>query len=212
MKIVRNRKGVHKMVPMDLIDANPWRNLEDFPLEQNRLDALKASMADTGVWPRIMVREVGGRYQQVFGHHQFDVMEDFGIDKADVFITDMTDLEMKQALGHENGDGTASSFSNVVNAVMVARDHIEMTVLQPIIDALGDEAFEITEEKVDPVCVNAYWREFFSDVSRLSQALNSEDIDRLGVGIENISKFFNGGIKTTYIRQALSGSAVPVAA
>lgn len=126
-----NRKAELIEVPMGKIDPNPWRKLDEFPLEPHRLDALDASIQKTGIWPRILARKVGDRYEQAFGHHQIELMRRHGLKTCYLLVTEFSDGDMVQTLAHENGDPSTVSGSHVRNAVSAARDYLEQTVLIP---------------------------------------------------------------------------------
>ena len=43
-------------VPMDAIDANPFRRLGDYPYVERKIDALKRSIEDVGLWEGVIAR------------------------------------------------------------------------------------------------------------------------------------------------------------
>ena len=55
------------------VDANPHRILGDYPCDEKKIDALRRSYDEVGMWPGgVVARKVGNRYQIAFGHHRVE--------------------------------------------------------------------------------------------------------------------------------------------
>jgi len=89
---------------LDLIDANPMRRLPDYPYNSEKIDALRRSIADVGLWEGVIARRAGRRYQIAFGHHRIEAARrELGNEgKAPLIIRDLSDEEMLQFMGREN--------------------------------------------------------------------------------------------------------------
>ncbi len=58
-------------VPMSKIVANPYRHMENYPINQEKVDLLVASMAKTGFWENMIGRERNGHVELAYGHHRW---------------------------------------------------------------------------------------------------------------------------------------------
>ena len=52
------------------IAANPFRNIDKYPINQDKVDALRESMQSTGYWGNIVARAVNGKFEIAYGHHR----------------------------------------------------------------------------------------------------------------------------------------------
>jgi len=88
---------------------NPFRELEDFPLDREKIDKLKESITATGFWGTIVARKKGSAYEIAFGHHRKASLEELqteGIigktEKVDIIVRELTNEEMIQLMAREN--------------------------------------------------------------------------------------------------------------
>jgi hypothetical protein len=84
------------------IDANPFRALADYPYVETKIDALKHSIEDVGLWPGVIARKKGNRYQIAFGHHRIEAARQSELKRVPLIIEDLTDKQMLQYMGREN--------------------------------------------------------------------------------------------------------------
>jgi ParB/RepB/Spo0J family partition protein len=98
-------------VRVDLIDANPWRNLKRYPFVESKVDALVRSIKDVGLWEGIIVRKVGSRYQLAFGHHRWRAAKKARLKTIPVIVRDLDDADMVRFMGRENLEDWHSDFS-----------------------------------------------------------------------------------------------------
>jgi ParB-like chromosome segregation protein Spo0J len=87
---------MHKAVPLSLIDPNPFRAMDRYPINQDKIAALMASMNRTGYWGNVVARKAGDRYQLAYGHHRWIAFKKkFGKDATmQPIVSDLTDEEM----------------------------------------------------------------------------------------------------------------------
>lgn len=98
------------------LDPNEYRNLGTYPVIRNKVDALKASITTVGMWPSIIVRErPGGRYEKAFGHSRQIAAEELGMKEVPVIVMDLTDEQMVQYMGRENGEDYATDIEVLLN-------------------------------------------------------------------------------------------------
>jgi hypothetical protein len=105
-----------KMVPIDRIDANPYRDLDSYPIIEAKVEALKVSFRTVGLWPSIVVRPKGStRYEQAFGHQRMAAATDLEIKEVPVIVADLSNEQMVQYMGRENGEDYSADFLIMLN-------------------------------------------------------------------------------------------------
>jgi ParB/RepB/Spo0J family partition protein len=113
-----------RMVSIDKIDVNPYRNLHYYPLIPAKIEALKASFSTVGVWPSIIGRPApNGKIQQAFGHQRIAAAKDLGIAEVPVIVSELTDEQMVQYMGRENGEDYNADFLIMLNTWEAGQDY-----------------------------------------------------------------------------------------
>jgi ParB family chromosome partitioning protein len=90
------------MVPVGVIDANPFRLLGEYPYVERKLEALQRSFKDVGIWEGVIARPKGNRHQLAFGHHRIEAARRNGIKEVPLVVRELTDEQMLQFMGREN--------------------------------------------------------------------------------------------------------------
>ena len=104
-----------KQVGVTSIDANPHRDLDTYPWIESKVEALCRSIDAVGLWEGIIVRPVGKRYQLAFGHHRLEAAKRNGIAKVKVIVRDLSDQQMLEFMGRENGEDYSTDFLVMLN-------------------------------------------------------------------------------------------------
>jgi len=102
-------------VSIHAIDANPFRCLAEYPWIEPKIEALQRSIADVGFWEGVIVRKVGDRYQLAFGHHRIEAAKRSDLRSVRLVVRDLTDEQMLQFMGRENGEDYKSDFNIMLN-------------------------------------------------------------------------------------------------
>jgi ParB-like nuclease domain len=92
------------------IQPNPFRNIDNYPINQEKVEELKRSMDRTDYWGNILGRLVDGKPEIAYGHHRrVAMLEKFGDSHmVDIIIRDLHDDDMIQIMASENMDAWAS--------------------------------------------------------------------------------------------------------
>lgn len=109
------------------LHSNPFRNLEKYPVRQERVDGMKQSILDTGYWKNILVRNQNGKVEMAYGHHRkAALVELHGEDHSiDVIVDRMDDSMMLRRMANEN-DRAAELETDVADAsVEAAREYLK---------------------------------------------------------------------------------------
>jgi hypothetical protein len=105
-----------RMVPINQIDANPYRDLDSYPIIEAKVEALKVSFKTVGIWPSIVARPKGSaRYEQAFGHQRMAAAADLEIREVPVIVADLSNEQMVQYMGRENGEDYSADFLIMLN-------------------------------------------------------------------------------------------------
>jgi hypothetical protein len=101
-----------KTVSLSSLDPNPLRHLSRYPFNDDKLDALRRSIRDVGLWEGVIARKTGGRYQIAFGHHRVEAgRKELGKEaRIPVIVRDLTDVQMLQFMGRENMEDYNADF------------------------------------------------------------------------------------------------------
>ena len=86
-------------VELSSIDPNPHREVK---FVESKIDALMRSIADVGMWPGMIARQVGNRYQIPFAHHRLEAARRLKKKTVPLIIQDLSDEKMIAMLGREN--------------------------------------------------------------------------------------------------------------
>ena len=104
-----------KQVSVTSIDANPHRDLDTYPWIESKVEALCRSIDAVGLWEGIIARPAGKRYQLAFGHHRLEAAKRNGIAKVKVIVRDLSDQQMLEFMGRENGEDYSTDFLVMLN-------------------------------------------------------------------------------------------------
>jgi hypothetical protein len=105
--------------PIKSIKPNPFRDPENFPIQADKIEALRESIRATGYWCNILARLVDGVAEIAYGHHRIEALrEEFGEDhEVELIIRDISDQHMLQMLSRENREEWKTSASFEIKVV-----------------------------------------------------------------------------------------------
>jgi ParB/RepB/Spo0J family partition protein len=84
------------------LSPNPFRNIENYPINREKVDALKTSINQTSFWDNIVARKNGRNYQIAYGHHRLIALKEIGISEVDIPVRDLDDATMLRMMADEN--------------------------------------------------------------------------------------------------------------
>jgi hypothetical protein len=113
-----------KILVKDL-HSNPFRDVTRYPINADKVAALKASMQETGFWDNIVARPApnGKGYEAAYGHHRISVLHDLKIKEIDIPIRELSDETMLRMMANENMEewgASAAVVQETVRAVVLA--------------------------------------------------------------------------------------------
>ena len=52
------------------LETNPYRDMENYPINEEKVQRLADSINQTGFWDNILARKQNGKIQIAYGHHR----------------------------------------------------------------------------------------------------------------------------------------------
>jgi hypothetical protein len=131
-------------VPLDQIVWNPWRDKTLFPIDDEHVAGLRASITEHGFFQTLKGRRRGGKVELGCGHSRFEAAKlRPKLDSIPIYVDDIDDDQMLRLMTDENALQAGGNPGAVMNEVAaVTRRLIEGLEISPTI--VGDvvKAFE----------------------------------------------------------------------
>jgi hypothetical protein len=98
---------------------NPFRRLEEYPIDREKVEVLKESIAATGFWGTIVGRQVVDWVEIAFGHHRLVAIRETheGSDEVEIIVRSLTNEQMVQIMAQENREEWGASIWTYVETV-----------------------------------------------------------------------------------------------
>lgn len=113
-------------VPLGDIEKNPFRHFETYGLQAWKIDELKESMKETGVWENIVGRRrKDGKVEIAYGHHRVAAAKALRLKTIPIIIKDLSDDRMRKMMIRENREQWRCVPAAIDDAVQAARDFLE---------------------------------------------------------------------------------------
>lgn len=95
---------MQQTVLVSQLRPNPFREMDRYPIQRDKVDALRESFRSTGFWGNIVARQNGKGYEIAYGHHRLLALkEELGVRaKVSVIIQDLSDEVMLKMMIREN--------------------------------------------------------------------------------------------------------------
>lgn len=105
------------------IRPNPFRNMERYPIDREKIEKLRASFKKTGFWGNVVCRLVDGKPEIAYGHHRWIAMKEERLGEVDLIVRKLSDDDMLHIMADENmqeWDTSALIDQETVRAVVEA--------------------------------------------------------------------------------------------
>jgi ParB-like chromosome segregation protein Spo0J len=115
---------------------NPFRDIDNYPIVREKIEALKASIGSTGFWDNIVARNLDGTVEIAYGHHRIVALREvLPIDaEIELIIRDLDDATMLRIMADENMSEWTSSAAieqETISAVVRAYAQDRITLSKP---------------------------------------------------------------------------------
>ncbi len=124
-----------KEVAVSKIKPNPFRKMDRYPIDRDRVKELKNSMNTTGWWSNIVGRESNGGIEIAYGHHRLVALKEaYGTKtKVDLLVTKLDDAMMLKIMAHENQEDWKTMAS------------VEQETVRAVVEAYGKEIIDLPQ-------------------------------------------------------------------
>lgn len=131
------------------IKHNPYRDLDKFPINRAKVDALKESIQQTDFWDNLLARPenndpeadltlIAGYNEEApiflvelaYGHHRLVAVQELGIKEIDIPVKHIDDKTMLKIMANENKGDWAGDMSVILETVRQARKFLVDNVAQ----------------------------------------------------------------------------------
>lgn len=119
---------------------NPFRRIEHYKLNEEKIIALQESFKATGLWPIIIARwqnGTGSKVEIAYGHHRLEAAKrSFGLDgKMGIIVNSVSDEQMLKMMANENLEDWGAEFI------------VTMETVQATVEAFGEGLIALPEPK-----------------------------------------------------------------
>lgn len=166
------------------INPNPFRHIENYPIQKEKVAALRESIGETGFWDNIVARQNNGSIEIAYGHHRMEALrQEFnGNHEIDLIIRDLDDSHMLKIMARENMEEWGTSA------------WIEMETVKAVVEAFGEGKIQL--QKPSKLGAAAQFRKAPS-FAKLEQGESRGDTSRLynSVTIANFIGWYPDKVK-----------------
>ena len=164
------------------LHSNPYRHMEKYPIQRDKVEALKTSIGETEFWDNVLARKNGAIYEIAYGHHRLTALQELKIKEVDIPVKEIDDAKMIRIMANENMDDWKSSPAVVNETVSVAKEFIDA---------------EMAKAET--------WKDANKSISVLFDNQHSfEQTKNQGAGQNTILRFLGGNWKQWMIQNALA--------
>lgn len=109
------------------LKPNPYRDMDNYPINQDKMQHLAASIKQTGFWDNVIARKSNGEIQIAYGHHRLEALKKVmkPTDEVEVPIKDLTDALMIQIMAKENDDDQKTLPKIIDETIRVTRQFLK---------------------------------------------------------------------------------------
>lgn len=111
-------------VKVDNLKPNPFRRIDKYPINRDKVEALKTSINETDFWDNILARSSGKFFEIAYGHHRLFALRELGVKEIDIPVKDIPDGKMIQIMANENLQDWQQSPAVINETVHAAMDYL----------------------------------------------------------------------------------------
>jgi hypothetical protein len=95
---------MNKQVAIKDLLPNPFRNIEHYPIQREKIEALIESIGATTFWDNLVGRERNGKIEIAYGHHRLVALKEMYklTHEIGINIRDFNDSDMLRSMAREN--------------------------------------------------------------------------------------------------------------
>jgi len=114
-------------VKIEQLEPNPYRDMTNYPINEDKVRTLVDSIQQTGFWDNILARKQGSKYQIAYGHHRLAAIREVlePNDEVDIPVKELTDALMLKIMANENMDDWKATPQVIDETVRVTKKFLE---------------------------------------------------------------------------------------
>lgn len=168
-------------VKVENLKPNPFRRIDKYPIDREKVEALKTSINETEFWDNILARPAGKFCEIAYGHHRLFALKELGIKEVEIPVKEIPDGKMIQIMANENLSDWKQSPAVINETVAAAKEYLD-----------GELARCESWERV-----NTFIKSLFESPESFTKTKQT------GVGQTTILKFLGKNWKQWMIQEAL---------
>ena len=162
------------------IVPNPYRKMNQYPIDRAKVEALKTSIQEKTFWDNILLRKRGGKYELAYGHHRWMALLELGIKEIDVPVRAIDDATMLRIMAEENLNWSTNP-AVMTQTILAAKEYLDAELAKY-------KRLETSPE---------IWRGLFDSQRAFETAKG------MGVGEPTLTKFLGGNWTKHKVGEAL---------
>ena len=109
------------------LKPNPYRDVENYPIDKTKVENLISSIEQTGFWDNILARQVNGSVQIAYGHHRLEALKKVfnPTDEVDIPVKDLDDVTMLRIMANENMEQWGSNNAVIIETIKAVRNFLD---------------------------------------------------------------------------------------
>ena len=121
------KKEVNMKVQIKDLKPNPFRDMENYPIDSRKIESLTNSINETGFWDNILARKSNGKIEIAYGHHRLVVLKKLfkPDDFIDIPVKELDDSTMIRIMANENDESWGTSPKIINETVRVTKIFLE---------------------------------------------------------------------------------------
>jgi len=109
------------------LEPNPYRDMNNYPMDENKVKNLTESIQQTGFWDNILARKQNGKIQIAYGHHRLAALREVmkPTDEVDIPVKELDDATMIKIMANENMEAWTALPRVIDETVRVTKQFLE---------------------------------------------------------------------------------------
>jgi len=109
------------------LEPNPYRDMNNYPMDENKVKSLIESIQQTGFWDNILSRKQNGKFQIAYGHHRLAAIREIfkPTDEVDIPVKELDDATMIKIMANENMEAWTALPRVIDETVRVTKQFLE---------------------------------------------------------------------------------------
>jgi len=122
---IKLKKGEKMKIKVKDLKPNPYRRMDRYPIDLNKVAALKTSIEETTFWENLLGRKKDGKIEIAYGHHRLIALIELDIEEINIRIKDLDDAMMIKIMANENLEDWKTNPAVVNETVQTVKKYLD---------------------------------------------------------------------------------------